>query len=62
MDITTVSNWVEGYKKAWASNKPQDISILFTEDASYYTNPFAKPIRGNQAIVMFWTEEGPNVP
>jgi hypothetical protein len=56
MDTQTVTDWVEGYKKAWASNKPSDISALFSADGEYYTSPFATPVQGNDAIVKFWTD------
>ena len=56
MDTAAVTEWVEGYKAAWASNKPKAIAALFSEDATYFTSPFAAPIQGNRAIVEFWTE------
>ena len=55
MDTGTVSQWVEEYKKAWASNTPGDIAALFSAEADYYTNPFAKPIHGAQAILKWWS-------
>lgn len=56
MDSETIAQWVEGYKRAWASNKSKDIAALFSKDATYHTTPFAAPIQGNRAIVQFWTE------
>ncbi len=53
-DIATVTNWVESYKKAWASNAPKDIAALFARDAVYYTSPWADPISGRNAILEFW--------
>lgn len=53
MDI--VQNWLDGYLKAWASNEPDDIRALFTEDASYAGSPLdADPPRGHDAIVAWW--------
>ncbi|MFJ6283761.1 hypothetical protein ACIQHF_11995 [Pseudarthrobacter oxydans] len=34
-----VHAWMEKYQAAWASNEPQDIRDLFTEDARYETRP-----------------------
>jgi uncharacterized protein (TIGR02246 family) len=49
-----VRQWVEGYRTAWESNDPEDIGRLFTEDALYYTEPYATPWRGRQEIVDSW--------
>jgi uncharacterized protein (TIGR02246 family) len=53
-DIQSVTNWVEGYKKAWASNAPNDIAALFAPDGVYFTSPWADPIKGGDAILQFW--------
>lgn len=45
---------MDGYRQAWESNDPADISALFTEDALYYTAPFREPWRGRDAIVEGW--------
>jgi uncharacterized protein (TIGR02246 family) len=46
--------WVEGYVRAWNSNDPEEIGALFTDDALYYTEPFAAPWRGRAEIVAGW--------
>jgi hypothetical protein len=46
--------WIAGYERAWASNDPEDIGALFAEDARYFTEPFAEPWRGRDAIVAGW--------
>lgn len=56
VDTAAVTNWVEAYKKAWASSDPKDIAPLFSAGAAYYTSPFADPIKGNDAIVNWWDE------
>jgi hypothetical protein len=49
--------WVENYKRAWASNEPDDIRALFTTDAIYAYRPNdAKAPRGHDAIVASWLE------
>jgi uncharacterized protein (TIGR02246 family) len=49
-------NWVEGYIRAWNSNDPEDIGALFTDDALYYTEPYAEPWRGREQIIEHWLE------
>lgn len=52
-----VGEWLEKYRTAWASNEPDDIRALFTEDATYAGSPFsADPWRGHDAIVAGWIE------
>jgi uncharacterized protein (TIGR02246 family) len=52
--LDAVTAWVENYRKAWESNHPHDIANLFAEDAAYFTEPFAKPWLGRDAIVEGW--------
>ena len=56
MDEAAVATWVEGYRKAWESNDPDDIGALFSDEALYYTEPYAKPWRGRGEIVRQWIE------
>jgi SnoaL-like domain len=51
-----LKEWIEGYVRAWNSNDPDDIGALFTDDALYYTEPFAAPWRGREQIVERWLE------
>ena len=54
--------WVTAYLTAWSSNRADDITALFTEDASYFTEPYSDPWVGHQAIVDGWLEhaDGPD--
>jgi ketosteroid isomerase-like protein len=54
--VDRFSAWVDRYRKAWESNDVKDIGSLFTEDAIYYTEPYAEPKRGRQEIVVDWIE------
>ena len=54
MSALPVELWMQGYLKAWASDAPEDIAALFTEDARYYTEPDAAPWEGREAIVREW--------
>jgi ketosteroid isomerase-like protein len=51
-----VADWVTAYRVAWESNEPDDIRGLFTADAVYLTEPYAKPWEGQDAIVEGWLE------
>ncbi len=54
---TTVRTWMDGYRRAWDSNTPDDIRALFTEDCEYRTAPFEDPRVGQDAIVAGWIED-----
>jgi hypothetical protein len=54
MDIESFRGWLEKYFQAWASNEPEDVVALFTEDAVYWVGPFSEPWRGRVAIVERW--------
>lgn len=61
MDHAGVERWIEAYRRAWASDAPDDISALFTEDVSY--SPFPWPRgerawRGRDLVVKNWIERG----
>ena len=45
---------MEQYVVAWNSNDPEEIGVLFTDDALYYTEPFAAPWRGRTEIIEQW--------
>lgn len=55
MDVR-LATWMANYVKAWNSNDPDDIAALFTEDAEYYTEPYAAPWQGRETIVREWLE------
>jgi uncharacterized protein (TIGR02246 family) len=61
MNRADVERWVEGYRRAWKSDDPDEIAALFTEDAIY--SPFPWPRegrywRGRDAIVEKWIGRG----
>ena len=51
---SVTNQWMRAYLVAWASNEPEDIRALFTEDAGYRTEPYADPWRGHEQIVDGW--------
>jgi SnoaL-like protein len=52
--LDAVEAWVANYRVAWESNAPDDIGGLFSEDAAYFTEPYAKPWLGRDEIVAQW--------
>ncbi|GGL18265.1 nuclear transport factor 2 family protein [Mangrovihabitans endophyticus] len=54
--LEAVTAWVQRYRAAWESNDPARIGDLFTEDAAYFTEPYAKPWHGRAEIVAGWLE------
>jgi len=54
MDKSSFERWVDRYVTAWNSNDPEDIGGLFTEDAEYFTEPYADAWRGREDIVRQW--------
>jgi ketosteroid isomerase-like protein len=53
----SLQEWMDGYRRAWESNDPNDIGALFTEDAVYFTEPFTPPSRGLKAIIATWLDK-----
>lgn len=49
-----VSAWVDLYRTAWESNRPDDIRAAFTEDAVYRGQPHGEEWVGHPAIVAGW--------
>jgi hypothetical protein len=50
-----VQTWLDGYRRAWESNDPDDIRALFSEDATYAGGPFdPEPWLGREGIVEGW--------
>jgi uncharacterized protein (TIGR02246 family) len=56
IDPERLAAWIDGYLAAWNSNDPARIGALFTEDATYRTEPHADPWRGRDAVVRGWLE------
>jgi uncharacterized protein (TIGR02246 family) len=51
MDLT---DWIEGYRRAWEAGDAELVLRLFTEDASYRSNPFEEPHVGHDGIRAYW--------
>lgn len=46
--------WTERYVRAWETNDPLDIAVLFTEDAEYHESPYETNWIGRDAIIEGW--------
>jgi uncharacterized protein (TIGR02246 family) len=47
---------VDRYRRAWETNDPTDIAVLFTEDARYFPKPATDPWTSRDEIVARWIE------
>ena len=54
LDRAHVSNWLEGYRRAWIERNAADAAELFTEDAVYREQAFQAPFVGREAIRRYW--------
>jgi ketosteroid isomerase-like protein len=52
-----LTDWLEGYERAWRSPGTAALDELFTEDAGYSTAPYENPHRGLVAIREMWAAE-----
>jgi uncharacterized protein (TIGR02246 family) len=51
-----VEEWAERYARAWEEADDEAAGALFTEDATYRSDPFHEPHRGREAIRRYWRE------
>jgi hypothetical protein len=49
-----LADWIEGYRRAWETADTDLVLTLFTEDASYRSNPFEEPHLGHEGIRAYW--------
>lgn len=49
-----LNGWIDGYRRAWEQADTELVLTLFTEDASYRSNPFEEPHRGHEGIRAYW--------
>src|SRR5690348_14490498 len=55
MDRAGVEAWMEGYRRAWVANDPDQVEALFTPDAVYAHEAFQPPWNGRDEIIRRWT-------
>ena len=51
-----VDDWAQRYAQAWEEADDVAAGALFTEDATYRSDPFSEPHRGRDAIRAYWRE------
>jgi hypothetical protein len=51
-----VEQWAERYARAWEEADDEAAGALFTEDATYRSDPFHEPHRGRDSIRRYWRE------
>jgi ketosteroid isomerase-like protein len=51
-----VEDWAERYARAWEDADDEAAGALFTEDATYRSDPLREPHRGRDAIRAYWRE------
>jgi uncharacterized protein (TIGR02246 family) len=51
-----VEHWAERYARAWEDADDEAAGALFTDDATYRSDPFREPHRGRDAIRAYWRE------
>ena len=49
-----LTDWIEGYRLAWETADADLVLTLFTEDASYRSNPLEEPHLGHDGIRAYW--------
>lgn len=56
-DRGEVGRWLAGYEAAWRSPRTEDLTALFTGDATYLQSPYQQPVSGLDAIRRMWEDE-----
>jgi uncharacterized protein (TIGR02246 family) len=49
-----IEDWAERYARAWEQADDEAVGALFTDDATYRSDPFREPHRGRDAIRAYW--------
>ena len=56
MNHQQLDAWVRRYIQVWLTNDPREIGQLFSDNARYYTEPYAKAWQGRETIVKEWLD------
>jgi uncharacterized protein (TIGR02246 family) len=57
IDTSRIDGWLARYRNAWASDDPELIAGLFTDDVRYFTAPYRDAIAGREAVLAWWRAE-----
>jgi hypothetical protein len=52
----SLEEWAERYARAWETADDEAAGALFTEDATYRSDPFGELYRGRDEIRRYWRE------
>ena len=55
--VMDVGAWIERYERLWRTAGTDDLSSLFTVDATYRMSPWEDPVVGLPAIAELWEDE-----
>ena len=55
MDKERFKSWLDSYGRAWENRDDKAFAGLFSDNASYYANPFSEPLNGRSAILDYWS-------
>jgi uncharacterized protein (TIGR02246 family) len=51
-----VEEWARRYARAWEEADAEAAAALFTEDATYRSDPFGEPHRGREGVRAYWRD------
>ena len=54
--VHAFQGWLRSYGNAWTTGNPDEVILLFSQDARYYETPFDAPMTGRDAIRKYWAE------
>lgn len=55
MTRATFRSWLGKYGRAWEARDAKAAAELYAEDGTYQITPFVEPMRGQAAILDYWT-------
>src|SRR5665213_3945545 len=51
----TIHEWIDAYAKAWREKDADAAADLFTETATYTSDPFGEPNVGQHGVRAYWS-------
>lgn len=57
MTLDDLRAWIAAYERAWRTAGTDVLRDVFTPDATYSPAPYDPPLRGRDAIAVFWEAE-----
>jgi ketosteroid isomerase-like protein len=47
---------IDALGRGWSRGRPDDVAVLFADEAVFVETPFSEPTRGREAIHQWWRE------